>query len=597
MASTVSLGGVTITIEGKIKKQQTAPWNPKLSMGTQEFADYQPASVREWSDVRGGIGLEREEAPTDRLEFSYGIETTKAKYISLGPLKTVLGAFTTPLLLGADFEGATYFFGNSVSQYNNAGSLAAADASPLATPTDVIVFTDATDTYLIYCNGSDVRYASVGYGGSKDWAALSTSDVKFMCAFDHRLIGVDAAGRTIYYSARDNCDDAAGGAMSSFNISGPWSAVYDMFSGQSLVIDDEIIYLITDIGMVTLDFFTRAAYLTELTWGKTASALKGMYWNASVFAATGSGISKVDRNVSNDNWGPDADDGLPSGYTGYVYDLIGLTYWQVIAISGGTNSSILKRQNSVGGWHQVYSSATDNIRAIHHSNLTTPSRLYFGEANNICYVDFPDISKDITKVSGYDYVLSGIIDFPKISKVSTIPKVALEIQALTEDCDIVTSNHNEKIEVYIRRDDTTSWGSAVGTFSTDGRPTPIKLGATAGEGLEFYDIQLRAKLYRGTASTEVSPKLKSLALFFKASPPPIYSWTFNMAARGMEAQRLLTSLATFKETSTMLKFYPDGDTRGTAKWVHLESMPSVLELDNIGQEQKLTVVVSEVVHA
>ncbi len=594
--SKVVLNGNVIQVEGKVKKQQIAPWNPKMSMGTQEFADYQPASVREWSDCRGGIGMESEEAPTDRLAMSYSVETTKAKVFTLGPLKQQQYDLSDrAMLIGVDFDGVTYIICTGYVFYVNAATLTdCGDLSALSTPTDAIVFTDTTDTYLIICNGADVRYCSIAYGGSKNGAARSTINGYDRCSFDHRLIGVDAAGTTIFHSDRDNCDDAATGAMDSFPISGPWSAVYDIFSGQSLVADEEIIYMVTDVGLVTVDFHSMEAYLTELTWPKTTYAMKGMYWNASVFVATGSGISKLDKNISNDNWGPDADDGLPSTEVGYIYDMKGLTYWQVVAVSGGTNSIILKRQNSVGGWHEVYTSSAANIRCLHWSNLTAPARLYFAEAYTVQYVEFPDTTKDVNKVASYDRAVSGTIDFPRISKVSTIPKVALEIQALTEDCD-VTSNHNEKIEIYLRRDDTTSWGSAVGTFSTDGKPTPIKLGATAGEGLEFYDIQVRAKLYRGTAVTTATPKLKSLALFFKPNPPPIWAWTFNMAARGDEAKRLLTNLATSKETTTMVKFYPTGDTRQTAKWVQVESMPSVADLDNIGQEERLTIVVSEVV--
>lgn len=596
MGNKVVLNSVPINIEGVVTQRDINPWSAKLSLGSQDFADYQPASVREYRDCRGGIGKDAEEEQTDRLSWSESMEFTKQQYFSLGALKTVLGAFTTPLLLAIDFESATYFFGNSLSQYNNAGALATADAAPLATPTDVIVFTDATDSYIIYCNGSDVRYASVGYGGSSDWAALSTSDIKYMCHYDKRLIGVNTTGTTIFYSARDNCDDAAGGAMSSFNISGPWTAAYDLFEGKALGTDDSVMYMVTDLGLVTIDFWTRTAYLTDVTYSRTTNALKGCYWNAAVFCSNGPGVTKATNGTFTDTWGPDADDGLPANYIGYIYDMKALNHWLVVNVGNSSYSTILKRHSSMGGWHEVYSSSS-SIRCIHHSTITSPNRLYFGEANNICYVDFPDVTKDITRVTGFNFAAQGSAIFPRFSKVSTLPKIAVEIQATTEDCDIVTSNHNEKFEIYIRVDNTSSWGSAVGTFSTSGRPTPIKLGTTAGAGLAFYDIQVKVIAYRGTALTTVSPKLKSLALFFKPNPQSVYSYTFNIAARGTDAKRIITQLETAKASTTLIKFYPDGNTRGTARWVQIESLPKIRELDNIGSEARLTCVVTEVVSA
>lgn len=596
MSNKVVLNGKSLLIDGGVTKAYINPWSAKMSMGSQDFADYAPASVREYKDLRGGIGKENETEQTDRCTWSESMELTKEGYWTLGALVTSLDNFETPPLLMIDFEGYTYVWGTSKSEYNNAGTMATADPSPLATPTDVIVFQDSTDTYLIYCNGSDVRYASIGFGGSQNWAALSTSDVKFLAAFDKRLIGVNSTGTTIYYSNREDCDNAAGGAMSSFNIAGPWSAAYDLFSGRAFTSDEEVIYMQTDIGLVVIDFWTRVSYLTDVTWSKTSNAMKGCCWNASVFASNGPGITKASQGTFTDLWGPDVDDGLPATYSGYIYDMKGLTHWLVVAVSGGTYSSILKRGSTIGGWHQVYSSSS-NIRCIHHSTLTSPNRLYFGDGNYIKYCDFPDVAKDVTKVSGFDFAAQGHVILPRLSKVSTLPKIAVMTAATTKNCDAVTANHNEKVEAYLRVNDTDSWGSAVGTFSTNGRPTPIKLGTTAGAGLAFYDIQMKLIFYRGTASVETSPVVKSICLYFKPNPEPVLSYSFNLAARGIEAKRIITDLESAKASTTLLAFYPDGDTRGTARWVQIESMPSRFDLDNISKEERLTVVCTEVVYA
>lgn len=592
MSNKVVLNNVALLIEGGVTKAYINPWSAKMSMGSQDFADYVPASVREYKDARGGIGKEVEVEVTDRVAWSESMELTKEGYWTLGALATSFDNFETPPLLMIDFEGKTYIWGTSKSEYTDGSTMATADSAALATPTDVIVFKDATDAYLIYCNGSDVRYSANG----TSWSALSTSNVKFMTAYDKRLLGVDATGTTIFYSDRDNCDDAAGGAMDSFSISGPWTAVYDMFAGTAFTTDDDVIYLVTDIGLVVVDFWTRVAYLSKVTWGKTSYALKGCEWNGSIFASNGPGLTKAAQGTFTDLWGPDADDGLPSGYTGYIYDMKPLTHWLAIAVSGGTYSSILKRHSTIGGWQQVYSSSS-NIRCIHHTTISSPNRLYFGDGNYIKYVDFPDVTKDVSKVSGFDFAAQGHVILPRLSKVTTLPKIAIMVAATTRDCDIATENHTEKVEVYLRVNDTDSWGTTVGTFSTDGRPTPIKLGSTAGMGTAFYDIQMKLIFYRGTASVEVSPVIKSICLYFKPNPEPVLSYTFNIAARGIDAKRIITDLETAKASTTLINFYPDGDTRGTAKWVQVESLPSKQDLDNIGKDERLTIVVSEVVYA
>ena len=594
MSNKISLNGKTLLIEGGVTKNYVNPWSAKMSMGSQDFADYVPASVREYKDLRGGIGKESETEQTDRCAWSESMELTKEGYWTLGALATTLDAFETPPLLMIDFEGKTYVWGTSKCEYNNSGTMTQADASALATPTDVIVFQDTTDTYLIYCNGTSVRYSTSG----TSWSALTSSGLKYMTAYDKRLMGVNGTGTTIFYSARDNCDDAAGGAMSSFSISGPWAAAYDLFAGRAFTSDDDVIYMVTDIGLVVIDFWTRVAYLTDVTWGKTSYAMKGCNWNASVFSSNGPGITKAAQGTFTDLWGPDADDGLPSTYAGYIYDMKGLTHWLVIAVSGGTYASILKRGSTIGGWQQVYTGASSAaITCVHHSTLTSPNRLYFGEANAIKYIDFPDVAKDVTKVSGFDFAASGSVILPRLSKVTTLPKIAVMVAATTKACDTLTSNHNEKVEVYIRVDDTDSWGSTVATFTTNGRPTPIKLGTTAGQGTAFYDIQMKLIFYRGTASVEVSPIIKSICLYFKPNPEPVLSYSFNLAARGLEAKRIITDLESAKAATTLIKFYPDGDTRGTAKWVQIESMPSRFDLDNIAKEERLSVVCTEVVYA
>ncbi len=350
MATYISLNGERYEVDETvgITEKQTSPWLAQLGSSNVEFGNYSPADVEEYRDFRGGIGKESEEKRAQRLWWSESIETTKEGYVSLGPLVTTAGAFNATPLKILDFASETYAFATSQSSYWTGTAWATADPSPLATPTDTIVFRDSTNDYLFACNGTAVRYCATGHGGSVDWGTLaSAAGSKYFCSFDKRLIGVDSTGTTIYYSPRDNCD----GTWVSFNISGDYTAATDLFDGKLLSTGEPVIYMLTDTGLFVIDFYTQTCYKMEVRFPPTSNAMVGMYWNGAVYVATGAGIIRITSSTV-EPWGPDEDDGLPASYQGLVYDIIGISHWVIIAVSGGTYSSILKRHESSGGWHQ-----------------------------------------------------------------------------------------------------------------------------------------------------------------------------------------------------------------------------------------------------
>lgn len=666
MPNNVLLNGKRIPIKGKVQERQVTPFSSKMSMGTQDFADFAPCSIREYSDLRGGLGKEMEKDVSDRFWWSESIETTKDGYITLGALVSTAGSFgsaggistytlasgtgysandvltvvqeggasgtitintvngsgvpltstlktagtgyavasglsttvapsggsgctvsITALADGAvepvkiiHYKSTTYAIGNSKCQYWTGSAWATADSSALATPTDALVFQDSTAIYLIVCNGSSVRYTSNG----TSWSTLSTSPVAYLSSYDKRLVGINSTGSIFYYSDRDNCDDAAGSTMDNFAISGDWSTAKDLFEGKLLTTDEPVVYMMTDKHLVAIDFWTRVAYPMEVRYPQTAYALVGAYWNSNVYCGVNSALFKVDTKTVS-QWGADADDGLPSDIVGYVYDFLGLSHWAVIAVSGGSKSTILKRHETVGGWHEIYTSSS-NIRALCYENTTSGGRLWFNDGVNVKYITFPDKTHDVTKISGYTYAASGSVILPRLSKLSVIPKIALAIEALTEGM-----SADEKIDVYTRVDDTSAWGSAVGSFISSGHPTEISLGSSIGAA--FNDIQIKLAFARGSTTTN-SPKLKSLALKFIPAPATVSAWTFTIDAQGLEAKEYYDHLVTAKATGTLFTFSPDGDLAVSTKYVRVESMPSSLNFDDSATEHEMRVVVTEV---
>ncbi|MBM3120432.1 MAG: hypothetical protein FJ006_12980, partial [Chloroflexi bacterium] len=218
----IVLNDKRIEVTGEIIEQQVAPFNPQVGAGGIEFIDSATHQIEEFRDFRGGLGIETQEKPSDRFYWSDGTETTKEGYLTLGPLVTTAGAFGVQPVKILDFNSGTYAFGNSVGKKWNTGTSAwdTADSGALAGPTDALVVTDATATYLVVCNGSDVRYSSNG----TSWSSLSTENVKYLTVFDKRLIGIDAAYKKMWYSPREDID----GTLSSFNLTGDYSTVTDL---------------------------------------------------------------------------------------------------------------------------------------------------------------------------------------------------------------------------------------------------------------------------------------------------------------------------------------------------------------------------------
>jgi len=317
-----------------------------------------------------------------------------------------------------------------------------------------------------------------------------------------------------------------------------------------------------------------------------------MYWNANVWIGTGYGILKIAPSMAT-HIGPDQDDGLPSGYHGYIYDMVAVNNWLVFCVNGGTTdkSSILKRNSTLGGNLQVYTtSAVDKaITCLHHSpsSLYTNGRLWFGESTSVKYMMFPDTTHNVKQISTYTYVNdSGSGNLPIFRKLAGIPKVALRVAAITKSCDA-----NEYVEVLYGLNGATPTTS-LGTFKTSPKPTTLTF--NSGLGTAFYTIQFAIKLYRGGTTTN-SPELESLIFYYYPTPTRISAFTFDILARGEYADNIFTEFETLLDTATLVAFYPSGDPNKSSFNVKLREMPSRSWWEKMGaREGQFQVVVQEI---
>jgi len=327
-------------------------------------------------------------------------------------------------------------------------------------------------------------------------------------------------------------------------------------------------------GLYSIDITNSKAYKQEVEYPPlTYSGHVGKYWNANLWVATGYGILKITPSLAT-FIGPDQDDGLPSGYQGYIYDTATVNSWLVYCVNGGSTdrSSILKRNASIGGNLQVYTtSAVDKaIACLHHSpsSLYTNGRLWWGEGTDIKYMMFPDITSNVKQIATYQYVDdSGYFQLPIFRKLAAINKVALGVAAITKSCVDIS---NEYIEVFYGLNGAAPTTS-LGTFLTSPRPTILTFGS--GLGTEFYRIQLAYKLFRGTTNTN-SPELESLMFYWYPVITTLNAWAVPIQCIGENASQTFTDLETIRDTATLVAFYPSGDENKTSYNVKLTNMPS-----------------------
>uniref|UniRef100_A0A6M3LFR1 Uncharacterized protein n=1 Tax=viral metagenome TaxID=1070528 RepID=A0A6M3LFR1_9ZZZZ len=446
----------------------------------------------------------------------------------------------------------------------------------LATPLDAVVVTDATDEYLVV---SDANFAIYSTDGAT-WIGLVGCQ-GYLAWYDTKLRSIDTDGGTVRSSAANNVD----GTWTTFDLTGDFGTVYSLFEGKLLADGTPTIYFTGTKGLYTIDVTNEIAYQQEVAYPPlTYAGHKGMYWNSNVWVATGYGILKVAPSVAT-FIGPDLDDGLPSGYQGLIYDLETVNNWLVFCVNGGTTdkSSILKRNSTLGGNLQIYttSAANNPIACLHHSpsSLYTNGRLWFGEGTGIKYMMFTDTTSNVKQVATYTYVNdSGYGKFPIFRKLAAISKTALGVAAITKSCVDV---NNEYIEVFYGLNGAAPTTS-LGTFLTSPKPTALTF--NSGLGTAFYTIQLAVKLYRGATTTN-SPELESLMFYYIPCPSTILAWQFRIECTDENSAETIAAMEAIRDTNTLVAFYPSGDVNKTSYNIKLTQLGEQVMFEEQGAKQ------------
>lgn len=602
-------------VTGDLHRRNINPRAARFETGVPGYSSFTQASVEAWKGMRGGIGHKYQESSgTEECWWSEGLDASHDAGIILGPKVNTAGAFgnnaytawvqntsysagvfvkattynshiyecktggtsagtepTWPTTDGTEktdntvtwtcrsvviadifnFGGKVYAYSqNMIAEWDVTNSDWDAKETGLADPIDHAVFTDSTATYAVVSSATAAKYTTDG----ATWTTL-TGCMGYLTAHDNKLYGF--YGQTINYSPAKDID----GTWSTCKLSAYLGTVHGLFTARSQNSDEPLLCLHTSEKLWTIDPWVQEIYpYIELT-GNTYAGMAGMFWNSYIYCSTGPGIKKVSPGLITDV-GPDQNDGLPSGYQGVIYDMIGMAdgSWMAYCVNGQTlnKSSIIKRHGTVGGNQQVYTTTAINtpITCLNYSpsSMTgmTNGRLWWGEGINIKYCMMPDFNTDVTEISGYEFASTGYIIYSIFRPLEAFTKLGISVAGVTKNC-----ASNKPIAITYYSDNDTDW-QTFDSFTSSPQPTALSFGS--GAGLEFRWIKLKATLTTISPYT-TTPELRSLELDYDAPTKPLRGWTFLIHVSQHNAEAVIDALHTTQEKNTLVLFYPSGSDK------------------------------------
>jgi len=586
----VLLDGIHYEVEGFIQRRNINPRAARFETGLPGYSSFTQGSAKAYKGLRGGTGHKYDDGE-EECYWSEGLDATHRSSIVLGPKVTTAGTFGVEPVKIIDFKGKTYAIGDAlIAEWNTGTSAWDSKETGISSPLDAIVVTDATDSYLVVSNATSAKYTTDG----TTWSTL-TGCKGYLAYHDNRLIGF--YGVTMNYSPAEDID----GTWASCNAAGEdIGTLYGLFTARSQFNDEPLLCINASNGLFTYDFWVQQIYPYLKLTGHTNCGRAGMFWNSYIFVSTLGGIKKIAGKLVTDI-GPDQDDGLPSTYQGYVYDMCpaGDGSWMVFSVHNGSSSdksSIFKRHGTIGGNQQIYSTSAANtaITCVHYSpsSLYTNGRLWFGEGTNVKYIMMPDFNTEVTQISSYEYVTtSGKLIFPIFAPLEAFTKTAIRVRGSTKGC-----TADLKWNIYYRTDANcfsavgSNWTS-LGSFTSSPSPAALEFGS--GAGLAFKQIQFAVD--GATNNSTATPELLSLEFDYDIGTKRLRGWTFDVLVKQDTAGEIIDNLHTSQDKDTLLLFYPSGDTARDSFRVKVESIAENIAWDAHRENGTIRVSVAELI--
>ena len=284
--------------------------------------------------------------------------------------------------------------GDVVYKYDSTTPIwARGDAQADEDVTDMI----AWDAYLWVARGANnARYADT----DDSWSDVTgPKDMLHLCQYGGYLFYSDnSAPDTMYYTGD-------GSTWSSAVEVGPgdWGInAMAGFRGDLMIAND------VGLWRNILEYSDQLLDWTSVESGDNGRQM--MVWSKvnDLFIPVGYGLYRWNFTTMV-SMGPDLGAGLPAARQGKVASLVGTVNSLFAAIDGGaSNTSSILAYNGMG-WHEIVRAeiAGDRIRGMGYETLSSPPRLWWGEADKIRFVELPDYSDNPAGFSGYKFASTG----------------------------------------------------------------------------------------------------------------------------------------------------------------------------------------------
>lgn len=586
--NTISLNALRYRVSKPIEPYLANVYAPKFATGETTGDSMVGRSRLEWTDHRGGIGLDR---ITD-LEVAAGRSLDRSWYssaylrhkghLTLPPLATTTAAsgVTGVFTIGAISELADVIyaaFGTSVRSYTLSTDTWSAELVALpASATDAIRLRLGGTVYMAFAFTSGTADTTDG----TTWSTR-TDDVLYLAAWDDRLWGIDATGQLRF-------SQTIGTWVNDAQLPLPSDYVTDLFVDRDAA-GEPILYAATKVGLYAHDAAHIRFVRTDMEVPFHDDAGRGVIrWRGASYYPAGLGIYEYHAGPQAvvRAMGPDRYDGLPDERKGTLVrleeshnELLGLVdstsaaanEFTVFSPDGLTDASVIDPDVGVStilgwngdGWQVLWESAanTEAITYSHVSNAYGNYRLWWAHNRRINYMDLPLDLLNPNETNNFAYGTAGTHDFPWLVVGQETRGLALRLRV-----QVGGASASETVIPSYATNFTETF-TVLATISADGITTYDFPNSTTPTGTAFRAMRIRVALARGT-NTLLSPDVISVTLEWRKKLPAQFGWRLvlnvNEEYEQRTSQQQRAALITAAESATLVEFTyrdDDGNTR------------------------------------
>lgn len=556
---------------GRVQSVLASIYPGKVVQGDTGASDRLRASVVSWTDLRGGIGVDRIGGAGDlnRVQASDCQLRYKGNFVlpKLPVATAITGSLTATTLI--EHNDLVFFTasGTNVFTINSSDSIVDTTHNLGIAAVHAVTGYIGGTVYLVYACTSQWEFSSDQFSTS----TVNTKNAIFLVIWDDRLWGIDAAGQLWWIAVptgtEGDCEDDAvlpvPSGLTANHITG-------MFVGPSAD-GAEVIYVSTVEGLWVHDVNNNRFLKTGLSHPRRQDAgSQAQVWRGDIYSPADQQVYKYSPGASAvvSTVGPDKDDGLLSDYQGRIEKMAGSHNELLVAMNNaGTNNSILAWDGI--GWQMHWAlGSTTSIDDLIVADIGNKHRIYWLHSTNVYYIDIPAnvVNPDQGASAGpYENTSTHFIDFPWFDAGQVdVDKIILAVK--TELLDVTTT---ETVLLRFRLDYGTSFTTYT-TYISEGLFEALFPNSGTPTGTVFRAAQLSLVLESTGGDTSKTPKVKSLTLLYRKKLPAEYGHRFvvdlSKAYRGKQPRKMREDLITASQNKTLVEFSFRDDADGTLNY-------------------------------